>query len=152
MKKAPIAAGVIVSAMIAIVMGWVWVGRIGTTRVEQCVGRYLVEAIQSRINPNITWKSLDYRAPLTVVVDHLQIEDNGVAIFNVETLTLGLVEIPRPHEPIRVERVELDSPEFQFVSAPSDELIGWSHFIRTRSEEHPRDPTAELDDGLHLRH
>jgi hypothetical protein len=151
MKKSPIVAGLILCALMAIVVGvWAWTGRTGTTQVEQWVGRHLVEALQSRINPRITWQSLDYRAPLTVVVDGLQIEDSGLAILKAQSLTLGLAETPRPNEPIRIERVELDSPTFQFVDGPGGELIGWSHFIRRPAEEHGQ--AAGLDDRLHLRH
>jgi hypothetical protein len=148
-----ISSGVFAILVLTLVGLWVWIGRAGGTELEQWIGRYLITVVESYVHPRVSWTRLDYQAPLTVVIDEPALTQDHVSLLQLRRLTLGLSEIPRRGQPVRIERLVLDRPLLAFVSTPQGELVGWTHFVRPGVVAAPERvaPGARLSDALRMR-
>jgi hypothetical protein len=150
---------VVVIAGLVIVIGlgglgaWWYIGRTGSSDIEQWIGRQIVGILESHITPSTTFRSIDYRAPKTVVIEGLVLRAEGQPIISVERAMLELAERPRRDRPIQIARVELDRPALKFVVEPG-RLVGWSGFVREEVLEDPKaiPPGRRFSDVLVLQY
>ena len=86
-------------------------------------------------------RGLRYQYPLTAVVDDVRLVADDPAkpgatvdIFVAKHVTLEMAEIPRPGQPLRIQRLILDHPEFRAVSVSEKDssLVGYSNLLKSR--------------------
>lgn len=132
------------AAVLAILV--VWVGRAGSSGAEAWLGQQLREIAGEHLVPELTFTELDYQYPRTVVLQDCRlVADDPAApgqridIFAAAQLTLELAEIPGEGEPIRIERLALEQPEFRFIAiSPTDgALVGYSDLVRSDPQTQP---------------
>lgn len=125
-----------------------WMGTSGETALEHWIGQSLVGVLEGHLNPKFAFRSLDYQAPYTVVVDDLAVmrRDNDEQMMDIEQAILTLAEIPRQGEPIQIEEILLKKPELRFVHGEEGDLLGWSDFVKQEAIE---DPTT-VEEGKRL--
>ena len=155
MKRLFTYAGVAALALFAVVAGvWIYIGRTGGSGLEQCIGGQIVGVLESHITPQVAFKSLDYQAPKTVVIDELTLTSEGQPILAVKRALLELAEIPREGQPILIQRIELDGPNLQFLTDAHGDFVGWGHFVKQEVIEQPESvpPGRRFSDILVLRH
>jgi len=124
--------------VVALPVVWFYIGRAGSTELEQWIGRQIVGVLQAHITPRVGFVSLDYQAPRTVVVDGFTLTAKGQPIITVARLLLELAEVPRTGKPIQVQRIELDGLDVRVVTDADGEQVGWRDFIQ---------PTVLQDSG-----
>lgn len=140
--------------VIATVVTWLYVGRVGTTDLENWIGRQIVGVLSHHITPRVQFKNLDYQVPRTVVVENLILTAHDRPILQVDWARLELAEVPQRGRPIKVQHIELNTPRLQFIVDAQGNLVGWSDFVKEEAIEHPEKvPTGQrLSDVLVLRH
>jgi hypothetical protein len=109
---------------------WYYVGLQGTSPLEQWIGSQIVGVLESHITPKVSFGTLDYQAPLAVVIDKLTLTSQNVQIMSIERTVLELAEIPKQSQPIRIQKIELKKPHLKFVRSPKGEFVGWQPFVR----------------------
>ena len=131
--KRTVKIGFSVAALIAVALPviWLYIGRAGSTELEQWIGRQIVGVLQAHITPRVGFVSLDYQAPSTVVVDGFVLTAEDQPIITVARLLLELAEVPRTGKPIQIQRIELDGLDVRVVTGVDGELVGWRDFIQS---------------------
>src|SRR4029079_12406843 len=129
-----------------------YIGRQGSTDIEQWSGQQLVGVIENQINPQVTFGSLDYQAPYTVVIDKLALTSAGRALIHVDRAVLELAEIPQRDKPILIQKIELTSPHVLLAQNRSGGLVGWGNFVKPRPDRQAAPPGRRPSDVLRLRH
>ncbi len=145
----------IIAIIVAVaVVLWGYIGQVGSTGLEDWIGKQIIGVIETHITPKVSFDSIDYQAPRTVVVENLSLTAKGHAILRVDQMVLELAEIPRRDEPLRIQRVELREPHVQFLAASSGGFLGWSNFVKPEVSKNPQSvPKGQrLSDVLVLRH
>ncbi|HWL94911.1 MAG TPA: hypothetical protein VNT79_15435 [Phycisphaerae bacterium] len=156
MNRQKVVIGCIVVSVLAaggLLSIWGWIGRTGSTSLEQWIGQYLISAVQNQLKPRLTWDRLDFQAPATLVIDRPRLERDGVTLLAVDRLTLGLARVPRAGEPVLIESVVFERPRFHVEFGADGRLLGWSDFLRieeTTSTKLPA-PAPRLSDALRIR-
>ncbi len=150
--------GRIVAAMVGITLlgaggGWWFVGRSGSTELEDWIRYYLQSSLQARLNPRVSFGKLDYRFPRTVTLSDVTLTSDAVPLISIKRIQLELGKVPRPHEPLVIERIELSSPAVRLVCNSTGELVGWSNLVRAAKNAVSSEPRAEmrLTDVLSIR-
>lgn len=154
-RRILLAGGILGAMGLFLVLGvWYWIGREGSTDLEGWIGKQIVGVLESHITPEVAYRTLDYQAPRTVVVDDLSFTRAGIPIMLIQRMRLELAEVPRRDRPIQVQGLELTTPQLRFVTGPNDELVGWSDFVRQEAVENPSSVPEgrRLSDVLVLRH
>jgi hypothetical protein len=132
---------------------WYYTGQTGGTQVETWIGKQIVGVLGNYITPKITFTTLDYQAPRTVVITQLALDYDGTPIAEVEELRLELAEIPSRGEPIQIERIDAKAPRLLFRMTDQG-FAGWGDFINLPAIKDPESvPTGQrFSDVLVLRH
>lgn len=128
--------------------------RAGGSELETWIGRQVVGIFEAHLTPRVGFRSLDYRAPYTVVVEDLTLTAENRPIASVRRLLLELGEVPKLNQPIRIARVEMDDPKLQFLRDPARGFIGWTDFVRpaVRADLNAAPAGQRLSDVLVLQH
>lgn len=142
----------VVLATLAVV--WFYIGRPGSTRIEDWIGHHIVTVLENYITPEVEFVALDYRRPRTVVIRGLTLTSEGRPMVTVNRALLELAEVPRESEPIQIQRIELDEPRISLEMRADGRLSGWADFIRPEVRREPQSvsPGERLSDILVLRH
>lgn len=131
---------------------WYYIGRQGSSDVEQWIGRFLVGVIEQQINPRVRFEQLDYQAPYTVVIDKLALTSGEREIIAIDRAVLELAEIPASGQPVRIKQIDLTNPRVLLVQKPGEGLAGWSQFAKPRADRQAAPEGQKLSDVLRLRH
>lgn len=136
----------------------------GSSSLEKWIGRQLRDVAGAYLNVELAFDNPDYQYPYTIVVEDIRLTapDPGnpgktVDIIRIGKATLTVAEVPREGEPLHIERVVLDEPEFSFVctSATDATLIGFSNIIKTTGDPSPQpdpnQPPAKVSDVFRIR-
>jgi hypothetical protein len=149
-------------------------GQTGSSEVEQWIGSQLQEIANSYLNPRLSFEKLDYQYPGTVTLQNLKLEaedpnaHNAVTILGASRATITLAGIPKMGQPIVIERIKLESPEFRAVSLQpmSGKFVGFSQLMRSEESVAPASapvtvpspapspaplPRRRLSDYFHMR-
>ncbi len=129
---------------------WYYLGRKGSSDLENWIGRQLLVVLHHYINPEVQFANLDYRAPRTVVVQDLTITAQDRKILHVARAKLELAEIPRYGRPLRIQEIQLDDPQFAFITSAHGGFVGWSHFVRSKPHRQSIPAGQRLSDVLVL--
>jgi hypothetical protein len=152
LKTTGIAACAVALALVGGGVGlWYYLGHAGPSRLEQWIGQQIVTVVEGYVTPRIEFKTLEYQAPRTVVIDGLRFTAEDHPILALDRIVLELAEIPRVGQPILIQRVDVTRPQLQFVSDRSGGLVGWSHFVRPGVHRNPPPPGRRFSDILVLR-
>ncbi|MHC4445065.1 MAG: hypothetical protein ACYTF1_09795 [Planctomycetota bacterium] len=139
----------IVGAACGLLGLWYYIGREGSTDIEQWIGRQVVAIIEGHVTPTVNFDTLDYQAPQTVVIENLALAAENQQILSVDRVLLELAEIPKEGKPIQIQRIDLHKPRLKFSVVPPGDLVGWSGFVRQDLDAVPQG--QRLSDVLVLR-
>ena len=99
-------------------------GRIGSSAVEEWVGKQVQAIAGGYLNPTLVFSKLDYQYPSTAVITDCRLTADDPArvgetidIFDVQRITLELGEVPKVGQPIVIERLSLDDPALRLIAA-----------------------------------
>jgi hypothetical protein len=141
------------TAAVGLLAVWTTINLAGGSDLEQWIGRQIVGVLGNYINPEITFRRLDYQAPYTVQIDDLRLTAQDQPMITVDRIELTLAEIPASGQPIQIQRIGLTRPQVHFVRADEGGFIGWSNFVKQKSIEEPESvqPGQRFSDILVLR-
>ena len=130
----------------------------GPVAVQRWIAGQLGSVAGDYLNPRLSLGAVRYEYPLTAVVDDVRLVADDPAkpgatidIFAARHVTLEMAEIPRSGQPLRIQKLILDHPEFRAVSvSPEDvSLVGFSHFLKAAPAA--ADSKAKLSDVFEIR-
>jgi hypothetical protein len=110
------------------------------------------------LNPRLSLGAVHYQYPLMAVVDDARLVADdparpgvSVDIFVAKRVTLEMAEIPRRGQPLRVQKLILDHPEFRAVtvSEKDSSLVGYSHLLK--GQPAAAQPEVKLSDVFEIR-
>ncbi len=129
------------------------VGTEGTTPLEAWIGGQLKSVAQSHLNVTIDFDKPDYQYPATIVVENIRLSapdpaspGKAIDIIRIAKATLIVAQIPEVGQPLHVQRIILDSPQFSFICTSKDDatLIGFSNLVKTDSTAPAVEPDPDL--------
>ncbi len=136
-----IAVPVVVILLVAGVVLFLVYGT-GSAAVQRWIAGQLGAVAGDYLNPRLSLGTLRYQYPLTAVVDDVRLVADDPAkpgatvdIFVAKRVTLEMAEIPRSGQPLRIQRLILDHPEFRAARVGGEDsgLVGYSHFLKDQS-------------------
>lgn len=151
MKKTAIGAGglltLCVAAVILLVFG---VGGAGQSPIENWIAGQLRLVVNDYLVVECDFDSLDYQAPLTVVVTNLRLTaddpDNPgrtIDFITADRAKLTLAELPREGRPLRIKALELQRPTFKLIDARDGSgLIGFTNLVEPDPNPGPDTPAV----------
>jgi hypothetical protein len=155
-RKLIIAIPVVVILLVAGVVLFLVYGT-GSAAVQRWIAGQLGAVAGDYLNPRLSLGTLRYQYPLTAVVDDVRLVADDPAkpgatvdIFVAKRVTLEMAEIPRSGQPLRIQRLILDHPEFRAarVGEKDSGLVGYSHLLK----DQPAAPSAtKLSDVFEIR-
>jgi hypothetical protein len=76
-----------------------------------------------------------------------------VDIFVAKSMTLEMAQIPRPGQPLRIQKLVLDHPEFRLVtvSAQDSHLVGYGNFLKEPQQQPSTATESKLSDIFDIR-
>jgi uncharacterized protein involved in outer membrane biogenesis len=123
--------------------------------------RTQVEAIAATyLNPELTFEDFQYTYPRTVTIYDLKLTSRTpdlprgeLDIMHIRKMTLTLAEIPKVNQPIRIEKIRLDRPEWRLVvdKPGGTEFYGYSNMLRRQTDRRPGEPPVKLSDVFQIR-
>jgi len=155
-RKLIIAIPVAVILLVAGVVLFVIYGT-GSVAVQKWIAGQLAAVANGYLNPRLSLGALRYQYPLTVVVDDVRLVADDPAkpgatvdIFVARHVTLEMAEIPRSGQPLRIQKLILDHPEFRAVtvSQTDSSLVGYSNLLKSQPAPQPQ---AKLSDVFDIR-
>jgi len=121
-RKLTIAIPVAVILLVAGVVLFLIYGT-GSAAVQRWITGQLGAVAGGYLNPRLSLGALRYQYPLTAVVDDVRLVADDPAkpgatvdIFVAKRVTLEMAKIPRPGQPLRIQTLILDHPEFRAVT------------------------------------
>lgn len=158
MKKARKILFVIAAAAIAVALligaGIFFVLRSGGGALETWLGKQLVGIASTYIEPAIDFKRIQYTYPGTVVLSDVTFTaSDRTRVVTLNTLTITLAEVPKIGSPLKIERVELQTPTINLISHPGGGFKGLVPFVKNvPGRESAQTPTEfRLSNILELR-
>lgn len=155
-RKLVIAIPVAVILLIAGVVLFLIYGT-GSTAVQRWIADQLGAVAGNYLNPRLSLRALHYQYPLTAVVDDVRLVADDPAkpgatvdIFVAKRVTLEMAEIPRSGQPLRIQKLILDHPEFRAacVSEKDSSLVGYGNLLKGQPAAQP---AAKLSDVFEIR-
>jgi hypothetical protein len=155
-RKWIIAIPVVVLLLVAGVVLFVVYGT-GSVAVQKWIAGQLATVADGYLNPRLSLGALHYQYPLTAVVDDVRLVADDPAkpgatvdIFVARHVTLEMAEIPRSGQPLRIQKLILDHPEFRAVtvSQTDSSLVGYSNLLKSQPAPQPQ---AKLSDIFDIR-
>jgi len=137
-RKLIIALPVVVIIVIAGVVLFLIYGT-GSASVQRWIAGQLGAVAGDYLNPRLSLGALRYQYPLTAVVDDVRLVADDPAkpgatvnIFAARHMTLEMAEIPRSGQPLHIQKLVLDHPEFRVVTVGEKDssLVGYSHLLK----------------------
>jgi hypothetical protein len=137
-RKLKIGIPVVMILLVAGVVLFVLYGT-GSTAVQRWIAGQLGSVAGDYLNPRLSLGAVRYEYPLTAYVDDVRLVADDPAkpgstidIFAAKHVTLEMAEIPRSGQPLRIQKLILDHPEFRAVSVSQKDrsLVGFSHFLK----------------------
>lgn len=112
----------------------------GTSALEAWIGSELRAVAGAHLNVELGFENPDYQYPSTIVVENIRLTapdpaaaGKTIDIIRIGKATLTVAEIPAVGQPLHIERVVLEKPQFSFVctSATDATLVGFSNLVKT---------------------
>ncbi|MBX3389156.1 MAG: hypothetical protein KF691_06835 [Phycisphaeraceae bacterium] len=128
--------------------------RSGSGALETWLGRQLVGIASTYVEPTIDFKRIRYTYPGTVVLSDVTFTaSDRTRVVSLNTLTVTLAEIPKIGSPLKIERVELETPTVNLISVPGGGFKGLVPFVKNvPGKESAQTPTEfKLSNVLQLR-
>ena len=132
-----------------------------TAPVQRWMASQLGAVTTQYLNPRLSFGTLRYHYPLTATVDNVRLvahdpakKDGTVDIFVAQRITLEMAAIPQSGQPLRIQKLILNHPEFRAVtvSRQDSRLVGWSNFLKGPAAAQPAaQPEAKLSDVFEVR-
>lgn len=126
------------------------VGGAGESAIEAWVGEELKAIVDDRLKPDLEFDTLDYQAPLTVVMTNVRLTADDpdtpggrVDVIDAKRLKLELKELPRSERPVKLESVQLDGATLRLVDSAQGGLVGFSDFLEDKTPGEAR-PLSEV--------
>ncbi|MDY7109915.1 MAG: AsmA-like C-terminal region-containing protein [Planctomycetota bacterium] len=139
--KRIIVAIVLILCILAVAAGLLlWnTGRLGTTGVEQWVGRQILAIANDALRPKLSFQTLDYEYPATATLHEVRLTDDETPFVTATSMRIVFTERPRRGRPIVIETIELTEPVVELRQRPDGSMVGFSDFIestegRTRAD------------------
>jgi hypothetical protein len=148
----------VVVGLVVVVVSLVLMGRRGSGRIEQWIGRQVQQMVSSALKPQLRFKALDYQYPRTAVLTECRLTapdpmnpKTNYDIVAADRITLELAEIPRHGRPIVIKRITMDSPAIRLIATEpgSNQFIGFSDMVREPGDQ--AGPPIALSELLVLR-
>lgn len=132
-------------------------GTIGSdSALERWIGNQLLAMVNQRLNPQLSFDTLDYRYPQTVVLtgarltaDDPHAPDGRSTILRADRVSITLDRIPTEGQPLILRDIEADRPVVRLLTANHDHrgLVGYSDMVAdprpTPTDQAPR-PLSEV--------
>ncbi|MEM9415407.1 MAG: hypothetical protein AAGA29_08030 [Planctomycetota bacterium] len=130
------------------------VGTMRETAVEQKLGEILKARINATLVPQLEFDGIDYQQPKTVVLRNVRLvaddpdaAGGSVAIFQADSLTLELGEVPRKGRPLVLASLTLERPTVRLVwSESAGKVIGFSDLVAAS----PGEDAVPVSDALRM--
>jgi hypothetical protein len=129
----------------------------GSAAVERYVADQVSAAAADNLNPRLSFTALRYHYPLTTVLNDVRLVADDPAkpgatvdIFVAKHVTLEMAEIPRSGQPLRIQKLTLDHPEFRAVCVGEKDsrLVGYGDLLRNQPAAQP---AVKLTDVFEIR-
>ena len=98
--------------------------------IENWCGDQLLAVARGHLNPDVSFDSLVYEYPATVVLSNFRLSSEGITIVEASSLRVELTEIPESGKPIVIQTVELFDPTVRLIRRPDGGLVGFSNLLR----------------------
>ncbi len=155
-----------VGVLLLIVAAGAWLflraGQAGEGGLERWIGGQLQRIVSGYLHPDLTFDTLDFQAPRTVVLTGVQLvaddpdapEGRGT-ILEAQQLRIELDKVPRQGEPLVIRQIDLERPVLRAVMMPPREgepaqIIGWDNLVRGDGDEPDTQPPP-LSDVFRMR-
>jgi hypothetical protein len=154
-RKLIIAIPVVVILLVAGVVLFL-MSSVGSAAVQRWIAGRISAVAADYLNPRLSLGALRYQYPLTAVVDDVRLVADdparpgaAVDIFVAKQVTLGMAQIPRRGQPLRIQKLILDHPEFRAVtvSEKDSSLVGYSDLLKGATTQ----PGVKLSDVFEIR-
>jgi hypothetical protein len=128
----------------------------GSAAVQRWIAGQLGAVAGHYLNPRLSLGALHYQYPLTAVVDDVRLVADDPArpgatvdVFVAKQVTLEMAQIPRSGQPLRIQKLVLDHPEFRAVtvSEKDSRLVGYSNLLKGATAR----PAVKLSDVFEIR-
>jgi hypothetical protein len=121
---------VCILALAGVLFFW-YTGRVGTTSVEQWVGRQVLAIANDALRPELSFQALDYEYPATATLREVKLTDDAQPFVTAASMRIVFTERPRRGRPIVIETVELIKPVVELRQRADGSLLGFSGFIES---------------------
>lgn len=126
----------------------------GSGELETWLGKQLVGIASTYIEPTIDFKRIRYTYPGTVVMSDVTFTaKDSTRVVTLNALTVTLAAIPKIGAPLKIERVELETPTINLISIPGGGFKGLVPFVKNLPGSESAQTPAEfkLSNVLELR-
>ena len=135
MKRKSILAALIV--LLLAVVAWqvlrrtaIIVAAPGSGAIEQWCGSQLVAIANAHLGPQLSFETLDYQFPATVLLSSVALTAGELAIVEAESIQVEFAEVPKVGRPIVIEAIVLRRPVVRLVRKPGGGLEGFSGLVK----------------------
>jgi len=154
-RKLVVAIPVVVILLVAGVVLFLVYGT-RSAAVQRWIAGQLGAVAGHYLNPQLSLGALRYQYPLTAVVDDVRLVADDPArpgatvdVFVAKRVTLEMAQIPRSGQPLRIQKLILDHPEFRAVSVSEKDssLVGYGNLLKGATAQ----PEVKLSDVFEIR-
>lgn len=129
------------AALLTLVAGGVFalvlvVGGVGESAIERWIGEQLKTVAGSYLKPELQFESLDYQAPLSVVLTEVRLSaddpDNPgqrVDVIDAGRITIELSELPKEGKALKIASITLEDAGVHLIDSSQGGLVGFSDFL-----------------------
>ncbi len=153
-KKTMLIGGTLVAAAAGAFALYAWTGRQEESAIERWIGTQIAGVIESHLNCDASFGTLDYQAPTTVEITLMTMNRENQEFLGADRLLIELGEIPSLSKPIQIKRVEADGLRMYFKKAAGGGFVGWNGLVKPKALADPEaiEQGRRLSDVLVLRH
>ncbi len=136
MKRTSILAALIVGLLA--VVAWrvlrpaaITVVAAGSGAIEQWCGSQLLAIANAHLGPELSFETLDYQYPATVLLGEVSLRTPEVDLIVAESIQVDFAELPMVGRPIVIEAIVLRRPVVRLVRKPGGGLEGFSGLVKS---------------------
>ncbi|GAB4382630.1 MAG: hypothetical protein Kow0022_00580 [Phycisphaerales bacterium] len=110
----------------------------GAARLRDYLSQQIVAIVNTHLEPQLSFQTLDYEAPGTVRLTDVSLTaPDGTRVLEVDRLLVQLAEIPTVGKPLRIARVGVEAGRVRLIQDPATGgFLGFSRFtkVHTRAD------------------
>lgn len=110
-------------------------GLSNAARLRDYLGQQIVAIVNTHLEPQLSFQTLDYEAPDTVRLTDVNLTaPDGTRVLEVDRLLVQLAEIPSFGKPLRIARIGIETGRVHLIQDPATgRFLGFSQFTKVHS-------------------